>query len=103
MMTSLRSLIWILAVLIIMTKSALIIHRKPLFPIDNSARLGIPATPISLEDYLPRFSQWIRAFEKVNEDLEKETMKNQFENIGKQSPPEILRRRKILVSLLRLK
>jgi len=87
MMTSLKSMIWIVAMFIIMTESVLIIHRKRLFPIDNSVRLGIPATPISLEDYLPRFSQWIRAFEKVNEDLEKETMKNQFENIGKQSPP----------------
>ena len=101
MMTSLKSLIWILAVLIIMTESALIIHRKPLFPNDDSVWSGIRATSNSLQDYLPSFTQWIRAFEVVNEDLKKTTINNHFENIGKQSP-EKLRRRKML-SILRLK
>ena len=101
MMTSLKSLIWIVAMFVIMTESAMIIHRKPLFTSDNSVWPEIRETPNSLEYYLPSFIQWIRTFEMVDEDLKKATVKNNLHNIGKQSP-ERLRRRKIL-SILRLK
>ena len=66
-MTSLKSLVWILAVLTIMTESAFI--KRPLFANENSVRPRIAVTPNLLEDYLPSFSRWMRSFEMVDEDL----------------------------------
>ena len=75
-MASLKSLVWILAMFIIMTDSALIIHTKPLFSSDNSVWPEIRETPNSLlEDYLPSFTQWIRTFEMVEEDLKRQQSK----------------------------